>query len=75
MNINQRNSDLFVYSMDAVVCQVDPADLGGIMERFCCQLGDVVVLQVQVVCSEWDGRDHTDVPVLTVESIWIDRGA
>lgn len=63
--------DLFVYSVNSIIGQVDPADLRSIAESLLCHLSDVVVLQIQVVGSKWDGRDHTDVPVLTVEGIWI----
>lgn len=27
--------DLFVYSMNAVICQINPTDLSGVDERFC----------------------------------------
>lgn len=61
--------------MNAVVGQVDPADLRGICERILCDLCDVVILQIQVVGPERDDRDHTDVPVLAVEGVGVARGA
>lgn len=63
--------DLFVYSVNSIIRQVDPADISSIDERLLCHLCDVVVLQIQVMGSDWDGRDHPDVPVLTVECIWV----
>lgn len=63
--------DLLVYSLDSIIGQVDPADLGSVDERLLRHLCDEVVLQIQVMGSEWDGRDHPDVPVLTVECIWV----
>lgn len=65
---------LFVYSVNAVISQVYPADLSGVDKWLLCHFCDVVVLQIQVVGSNWDDRDHTDVPVLTVERIWIAWG-
>lgn len=61
--------------MNAVIGQVDPAHVGGVIERLLCDLRDEVVLQVQVVRPGWDLRDHADVPVLTVEGVWIAGGA
>lgn len=63
--------DLFVNPVDSIIRQVDPADLSSINESLLCHLSDVVVLQVQVMGSKWDGRDHPDVPVLTVQCIWV----
>lgn len=57
--------------MNSIVRQVDPADLSSIDESPLCHLCDVVVLQIQVVGPKWDGRDHADVPVLTVEGVWV----
>lgn len=67
----RRLLDLLVYLVNAVIRQVDPADFGGIGKRLLRDLCDKVVLQVQVVGPEWDARDHTDVPVLTVQGIGI----
>lgn len=64
-------SDLLGYFVNAVIRQVDPADIGSVVKCLLCDFCDEVVLQVQVVCPGWDLRDHTDVPVLTVEGIWI----
>lgn len=63
--------DLFVDSVNSIIRQVDPADLSSIAESLLCHFCDVVVLQIQVMGSKWDGRDHPDVPVLTVECIWV----
>lgn len=63
--------DLFVYSVNSIIRQVNPADLSSIDESLLCHLSDVVVLQIQVMGPEWDGRDHPDVPVLAVECIWV----
>lgn len=67
----RKRSDLFINSMNAIVRQVDPADLGGVDESFCCDLRDVVVLKVQIVGPGRDDRDNTDVSILTVERVWI----